>query len=547
MKVKRIATALLALLLCTLPLAAPAHADTAGLVEQSGQAVASEKNETVYAMLGFDGSVSELYVVNQLLGSYTDYGSYTSIKNLSTTSEPVVESDKLTFPDEEVDGGLYYQGTMEGELPMTFAFTYYLDGVTVEAGSLGGLSGHLKIDIACKQNELCDARISDGLMAQIVMNLDLGLAENIKAEGATMVIAGNSMSVAYAVLPGQDGSFTVEADVTDFEMDAIAVTLMQGGLGGYEDSIGEYEEGFDDMLTGADDMVDGTSELKDGVATLADGMGELSFGLGKLETSGSAMLSGMQLLGDGLQEYTQGVSGMAAASNDVLAGLNTLADNGTALSGNLSAISGSVNSMASNAELRALAQSLVSSSDPSVQALASGTLAMLDGMNDVSDGLSGLSGGVSDYVSGVGQAASSYSDFNTGLSQISGGGADLVSGYNDITEGVGAYVAGVGSSASGAKRIYRAINGLPDNIQELIDGQIEFRDGISTARDELLDETESLSSSDPVSFTSPDKNHPLSVQYILMTPAIEKPGVEINTGDTQKEETFFTRLTNLFS
>lgn len=547
MKFKKFTVALMSLMLCGLIFAAPAHADTVTTNNSAATTGETGKNETVYAMLGYDGGVNNIYVVNQLVGSYTDYGRYSNIKNLSTTSVPVVESDKITFPDGEVNGGLYYQGTMEGELPMTFTFTYYIDGQSVNAESLAGASGHLKIKIDCAQNEACDARIRDGLMAQIIMNLDLGLTKNVKADGATTVITGNSMNVAFAVLPGEDGSFTVEADVADFEMDAIAITLTQGGLGGYEDSINEYEKGFDDMLSGADDMVDGTSDLKDGVGKLANGMGELSNGLGTLESSGGEMVTGMQQFGVGLQDYTQGVSGVVSASEDVLSGLNTLAENGSEFSGNLSALSGNVSSMASNAELRALAQSLTSSSDPAVQALANSTLAMLDSLGDVSDGLSGLSDGLNDYVAGVGQAASGYEDFNTGLSQAAAGGSSLVSGYNDITNGVGTYVSGVGSSASGASRIYRAINGLPDNIQELIDGQIEFRDGISTAKDELMDQTDSLSGSVPVSFASPDKNHPLSVQYILTTPAIEKQKIETNSNNTAQKETFFTRFADLFS
>jgi X-X-X-Leu-X-X-Gly heptad repeat protein len=282
MKLKKIAAALMALMLCGLIFAAPAYADTATPNGASVPAGDSEKNETVYAMLGYDGSVSDIYVVNQLLGDYTDYGSYTSIKNLSTMSEPIVEGDRITFPDANVDGGLYYQGTMEGELPMTFSLTYYMNGGAVDAGSLGGSSGHLKIEIDCAQNEKCDARVREGLIAQIMLSLDLSLAQNVVADGATTVITGNTMSIGFAVLPGQSGSFTVEADVTDFEMDAISVTLAQGSLGGYEDSISEYEDGFDDMLSGADDMVDGTAELKDGMATLADGMGDLSYGLGRL-------------------------------------------------------------------------------------------------------------------------------------------------------------------------------------------------------------------------------------------------------------------------
>jgi X-X-X-Leu-X-X-Gly heptad repeat protein len=223
-----------------------------------------------------------------------------------------------------------------------------------------------------------------------------------------------------------------------------------------------------------------------------------------------------------------------------------MAENGIALSQSLSQISGSVSSMAFNAELYALAQSLASSDDPAVQALANGTLAMLDGLDGVSDGLSQVSDGVSGYTAGMQQAASGYGEFSAGLSQLAASGSSLTSGYGDITDGVEAYTSGVSSSASGAKKIYRALKGLPDNIQELIDGQIEFRDGISTAKDELIKQTDNLSGVAPVSFASPDKNHPQSVQYILMTPAIQRPEAPAQTSDPQNQETFFTRLEDLF-
>ena len=548
---KRIEAALVTFMLCGLLFAPSANAVTYDntayeIAKASGQASTDGKNETVYALLSYDGSTGEIYVVNQLGGDYIDYGNYTEVVNLSTASVPTVDGDKITFPDEYVEGGLYYQGTMTGELPMTFGISYYLNGTEVAGESLGGASGHLKIVVDCAQNALCDESVREGLMAQITLSLNLSLAQDVSADDATTVITGNTMNVNFTVLPGGEGTFTVEAGVTDFEMDAITITMLQGGLSGFTDSIDGYEEGFDDMLSGADDMVDGTSELRDGVTTLAGGMGDLYRGLKNLKLYGGDMLTGMQTYADGLQQYTQGVSGMAAASDSVQSGLYTLSENGDALAESLSQLSGSVSAMASNAELRALAQSLASSDDPSVQALAQGTLALLDGMDGVSGGLDEASAGVGGYVGGVQQAASGYSEFNAGLAQLASQGDTLSSGYGDIVSGFDSYVLGIGSSASGAYRIYDAINGLPDNIQELIDGQAEFRDGIASAREELLSETAGLSASTPVSFASPEKNHPDSVQYILMTPSIDKPGTGAETPQTQEEETFFTRLLDLF-
>ncbi len=544
MIIKKIAASLMALMVLGLPFVSSAQAEG-----QSGTAAddVTGKNETVYAMLGHDGSVGEIYVVNQLLGEYIDYGNYTSIKNLSTTSVPVIDGDKITFPDAAVEGGLYYQGTMEGQLPVTLSIQYNLNGEAVAGDSLGGSSGHIKIDVNCTPNESCDERIREGLTAQIMLSLDTSLAGNIKTEDATTVITGNTMSISFTVLPGESGSFTVEADVTDFEMDAISITLVQANMGSYGDSISQLEDGFDDMISGAADMVDGSTQLRDGVSQLADGMGSLSSGLGQLSSSGSDMVSGMDQYGTGLQGYTQGVSDLADASGEVQSGLNELAENGAQLSQGLSQISGSVDAMASNQDLYALATSLANSDDPQVKALARGTLAMLDGLGGVSDGLSNVSDGVSGYTAGVQQAADGYNEFGAGLSQAAAGGDTLVSGYGEIKDGVSAYASGVSSSASGAKRIYGAMNGLPDDIQTLIDGQNEFRDGIISAKAELLEQTQGLTTSKPVSFASPDKNHPQSVQYVFMTPSIDRPEAPAQTENTEDKETFFTRFRDLFS
>lgn len=550
MKLKIISAVLMAAM-CSLIFTSPAFAETDIQTEAQKQPAAQSgeytaKNETVYAKLNEDGSVGSIYVVNQLIGTYTDYGNYTSVKNLSTGSEPTIDGDKITFPDADVEGGLYYQGETDGELPMAFNFRYLLDGEPVDAESLGGSSGHLTVTIHCAQNENCDARIREGLTAQIMLNLDLGLAQNIKADDATSVITGNTMNLSFTVLPGESGNFTIDADVSDFEMDAVSITMLQANLGGYAESIDEYEEGFDDMADCADDMVDGTTELKDGVSTLADGIEKLSAGLKKLKSSGNDMQKGMKQYSAGLRDYTQGVCDMATASGNIKSGLNTLADNGDMLASSLSQISGNLSAM-SDGELYALAQSLSSSSDPSVQALAQGTLAMLEGMGDVSDGLYEVSGGLDNYVSGVKQAADGYSDFDAGLSQLAMGGDALVSGYGDITAGFDAYVSGVGKSASGASSISKAVGGLPDDIQELIDGQTEFRNGITDAKEELLSETKGFTISDPVSFASPDKNHPGSVQYVFMTPSITKADEKEEPQETENKDTFLTRFSDLFN
>lgn len=519
-------------------------------------AVDTSKNETVYAALNSDGSVSRIYVVNQLTGDYTDYGTYSEIRNLSTNSEPSVSGDQITFPDKDVEGGLYYQGTMTGELPMTFSIGYQLEGKAVTAEELSGAKGHLVITVKAAQNALCDESVRDGLMAQVTAKLDAQYAVNISAPDSTAVSVGRTVTVSYVVLPGEEGTMVIEADVRDFRMDQIAITLLKGTLaaGGIGEKLDEYDDGFDEMIDGANDMVDGTTELRDGMESLADGLGNLSGGLGKLSSGGGELYGGMKEYGKNLSTYLSGVQDIVQPSADIQDGLNSLAQNGTAVAQGVSDISGGMNALSSSdGDLKALAESLAASTDPQVAALAAGTLQTLAALDDLSGGLDSASDGLDAYVSGVEQAAGGYAQFHNGIKGLADGGGQLNGAYKDILSGADDYTDGVSKSASGAKKIYKSVKGLPDDIQELIDGQLNFKDGIMTAKEEMSETTNMFIADDdpPVSFASPSKNHPMSVQYILTTPAIEKKETNTEATTTQEDETaqedFLSRFAALFN
>ena len=536
MKLKRSAALLLAIIMTFFISASPALA-------------AGQKNETVYAMLKYDGSVDTIYVVNQLTGEYTDYGEYTDIKNLSTLSKPEINGDKIVFPDEQVEGGLYYQGTVRGELPMIVQIKYYLDGERIDSANLAGAKGRLRIEISCGVNDKCDERVRDGYMAQISLPLDLNCVQNVTAPDSTSVAAGKTLNLSFIVLPGKNEEFYLEADVDGFETDGMTITLLKGTIYDIEETINETEDGFDDMLGGAEDMVDGTSDLKDGISSLVRGMGSLSGGMSTLASSGDDILSGIQDYKDGLKEYTDGVEGIAAGSSGIREGLDTLSENAAAISGGVADISSNLGALsASSADLKALAESLLSSGDPDVQMLAQGTLNTLGALSQLSAGLAEASSGVDGFAGGVKQTAQQYHDFDEGLAALSENGGQLSEGYGEMEAGLDEYLAGVKSSAGGMKKLYSAIKGLPKNIQELLDGQIEFRDGIASARDDIVSQTEGFVADDSpaVSFASPDKNNPESVQYILKTPKI---AVSEQFGDSytnEKNADFFTRLADLF-
>ncbi len=560
MRLKKAIASIFVIMMLSILLGIPALAKSEAV--EVNEAVMSEatatndeaaiKNETVYAMLNQDGSVGDIYVVNQLIGTYTDYGSYTEIKNLTTSSVPRIEGDKIMFSDASIDGGLFYQGTMEAPLPMVFDIAYRLDGEKISAKDLAGKSGHLAIELTYDVNEACDETVRDGLMAQITMALGTDRASNVSALGATTVLAGSALQVAFMALPGESGTAKVEADVTDFEMDPISITLIKGipSIGTVQDSIDGLETGFDELYDGAGSMVDGTTELKDGMTSLRDGASDLSDGLSQLSVAGDDIEDGLDTFSDNLLVFAEGINDAAAGSAQIQTAIGDLAAGGDSVANGVADVSDGLSGLsASSTDLKTLAQTMLANPDPYVQSLAQGVLETLGAVDALSSGLAQASQGVSDYAAGVQQTSDAYAAFNDGLEASAAGADQLADGFTSLSGGFDDFNDGLASSADGAYRLYTGVRGLPGSVQDLIDGQIDFQDGITQAKDEIAEQTESLTNDDttPVSYASPEKNTPNSVQYILTTPGIKATKTTETETETEAEENFFTRLADLFT
>ena len=72
--------------------------------------ISGGRSETVYAVLGNDGSFTGATVVNCFAegGNITDYGVYTSIQNLSGSEEPVTDGDQISW-NAPAGSPFYYQ------------------------------------------------------------------------------------------------------------------------------------------------------------------------------------------------------------------------------------------------------------------------------------------------------------------------------------------------------------------------------------------------------------------------------------------------------
>ena len=289
---------------------------------------ANNKEENVYINLKDDGSVEGIYVVNEFDAgnqtTITDYGKYSSVLNLSTNEEIKVNGDMITFNTDD-NGMFYYQGNMEStKIPWNIDISYYLDDKEVQASSLAGKSGKLKIAISIKDNEDMEDTFFDNYLLQMTATFNSEKCKDIVSEQATIANVGDTKQLTYTILAGGNSEFTIEADVTDFEMDPITINAVPMNISiddidisDLKDSLIKLRDGVAKIDDGSSDLYSGSKDLSSGTKSLLDGTNSLSSGAEKLQNGSKTLKEAMDTLNSNSFSLTNG-------SKEVLNELNTI-------------------------------------------------------------------------------------------------------------------------------------------------------------------------------------------------------------------------------
>ncbi|MDO5845921.1 MAG: hypothetical protein Q4Q04_03250, partial [Methanocorpusculum sp.] len=244
----------------------------------------TQKEEVLYVNLNTDGSVEDVYAVNIFTmpagGLITDYGSYSSVKNLITTDGITQNGDEYSL--NVGPGKIYYQGNMgTAALPWDISFRYYLNGNQVSAESLSNASGHVEIVMSIAQNPAVDEYFFKNFALMASMTLDAAKCQNITADGATIANVGGNKQLSFTIMPNKTSEFTISTDAVNFRMDAVSINGVRLMMD-IDVDIDDTKEDFRDLEDGAVELDDGVQNLTDGVKNLSDGVWELEIGAGSL-------------------------------------------------------------------------------------------------------------------------------------------------------------------------------------------------------------------------------------------------------------------------
>lgn len=553
---KKIVAMLLAVLLLALPLAS--LADVA-------------KDETVYALLGTDGAAKKVLVVSHLdtpeAGDYVDYGAYTEITAMLSDIQPEVDGDTITWTLPADPEGFYAVGTLEAEavqLPFGVSIGYTLDGTETDAASLGGQSGHVQLTLTITPNAQVDAHFAGQYAAQVQLPLSLAAASNVQAPGATTALIGQTLTLTYIALPGQEAVYTVDFDAVDFAMDAITIAGTQmdiEGMLGFD--LGELQEQIEPLREGARQLADGGSQLSegmtalaDGVATLAagaaalpsgirqlgDGMNTLTAALGALPEQVKPLDDAAQTLATGTNEYINGAQAALSATGDLSAALGDLAAMGPQLTEGFDAVSQALAPLL--AQLPQEQQAVVSAQ---LGQLTEGLAQYTQGVTEIAGQTQTLTQSIAPLTENGPALAAGSTQLAAGIAQLAQGLSGLDTQLSPLTQGIAALQTGADQLVSGIDTLNEQVAALPEQVQVLADGQTEFADGIDEAIGQLADALPAFTTQEDaqVSFVSPE--HPArSVQFVYMTEAIARPQAEQAEAPEEAAQSFWDRLKALF-
>ncbi len=507
------------------------------------------KNETVYVNLHGDGSVSEINVVNSFsgfAGDIVDFGDYEEIINLTNTQKPEVVDDQITFAAAK-QNPFYYQGKMrKQELPWQFRFNYELDGQEIESSSLTGAEGQLKITIDVEQNKKAVQYFQDNYLLQITVPLNMKQVSDVTAPAAAKIVAGQTLTLSFNLLPGETGSFVIEADVQNFEMRAIEIAALKSNF--TLDSVGDIEDGFNEMSGGMKEIISGTTQLKTGMGELNEGVNSLHKGIVELSSGQSKLLEGMDNYRFGLSKFNGGLPVLRGYSSEIKNGLDgAVAGSEGFLAGYVSIEAGLSEFLTNKEQLAQLAHSLSESADESTRILALAMIAQLQGIEGLAEGMAKSNEGYALYTEGIGALAQQYGEFDKGIEEVTSSGEGLKAGFDGIYEGTLELQKGFEGLGAGAGRLNNETAKIPTNVQKMIDGQKEMDNGITEARNRIEELTTPAESDETVSFVAPGKAFPDSVQFIIRTPYLEENSETPVSADEEKEsKNIWQRFTSLF-
>ncbi|MDF3005186.1 MAG: hypothetical protein K0S22_1658 [Oscillospiraceae bacterium] len=284
-------------------------------------------DETAYLMLDYYGALDNYSIVKgcDLNGNtqFKDYGSYSSVTNMSTLDAPQQSDKSVTWNlDSGADNRFYYEVVPQKQtfdtLPWTVDVSYKLNGVPAHADKLAGASGLITVDVTATPNPNANAYYRDNFILVCGMASDTSKNTSFSAEGAQFQSFGSYQMAFFIAMPKREGEFSFQIGSDSFETQGVILAMMPATMSQLDDisEMKEHKTNIEDASNAMDQTV---ADILDMLSAMSGGMGTTIQGLNKLDQARAAMDKDS----DGV---TQSVSKLRSSLKEMEKGLNNYAE-----------------------------------------------------------------------------------------------------------------------------------------------------------------------------------------------------------------------------
>lgn len=378
-------------------------------------------DEAVYANLDYYGKTQKINVVKgcDLNGNstFTDYGSYGQVTNMTNEAAPKVQGDSVTWSLPVSTGRFYYECTPSSgqiSLPWSFDVSYKLNGVPTDAKKLAGASGLVEINIKATPNKNVGDYMKNNMLLQVGTAVKMKDTLSVEAPGAQLQSLGDYKAVLFAGLPGEEKTFTIRIGTKSFESDGIVMMMVPGTLEQFKNirdlskdkdtlksSVDAVNVGTNQILNSIESLSSGLSQTKSGLAALDGARGSISSSKGQVYKNADAALTDLSALTKQTAALVPHLQKSEQLVDEVNTNMNTMVQTISSASASIYTLSDHISALKSNvSDLRDVSNNLDDLSDSrkgltgdlkSNLATVGGDLAALDSMK-LGDKLNAVSG-----------------------------------------------------------------------------------------------------------------------------------------------------------
>ena len=569
-----------------------------------------DKTEVVYVSLDATGAARSASVVNMFDvesgGQVVDFGPYDDVLSLSEDKPLSREGQATSFSVGE--GTFLYQGNVsQPVIPWNISLSYELDGRSVSADEVAGAEGEVVIHLKTGRNEDADRAFYDSYMLQATFTLPAGTCSDVVAEQATLAMSGEDRTVAFTVLPGHDGDFTMKMNAKDFTLPAAQIVALpytsvieMPSADGMVDGVSELGDAVSRLASGAAQLDAGSSEFASGVGDFAAGLAQFGEGLGTLAASSDQLTEASAQVDAAFTAVSEALGQIDLSQVDELAKLpglmRNLADALDAVAGTASEVSGAYSAAygelagsmdaipdgtANDDQIEAIRQLADTTDDTAddetVETLVSTYRAAQSARQtfaehrDAFDAAKRNLEATAQLSSGMSEAARLLrviadeldASIEAGgledLKSLLGGVGELAQGYGLFHQGLVSYTDGVKALASNYAQMNAGAQELSAGAGRLAQGVSAYSGGVSQLNAATIDLPQTMKDQiasmmadydfpafEPRSFASQDNTSTSEVQFVISTPAVEKEVVQM-AEEPEVELSFWDRLFALFS